>query len=137
MHSQDLGGDDDGVHQQAADAATLIVVGDDKRHLGDTRVVDVADEARVGHHRFVPRVDENPDEVVDVVDLEQIVHQRGTRSTRRHEAPVERLVGEFHRLVVGAFAVAGQHRTQQQFTAVRERDRDRGDERCQPLADYA
>ena len=74
------------------------------------RVGLVAHEPRVGHHGPVGPVGHHPDEVVDVVDLEQVAHQRLRRRPGGLEAAVQRLAGELDGAVGGALAVAGQHR---------------------------
>ena len=56
--------------QQRADATVLVGVCDGEHDLGRGGVVDIADEAGVGDDRPVGTVGEDPDEVVDIVDLE-------------------------------------------------------------------
>ena len=69
--------------------------------------------------------------------MEQVVQQVGSGRPGGHEPPVERLLGELHRRVVGPFGVTGQDRPQEQHGVSLERHRDRCDEGSQPLAQHA
>ena len=62
-------------HEKRADTPSLIGVTDDEGDLGDRRVALIAHKARVGHNGSVETIGHHPDEVVDVVDLEQVPHQ--------------------------------------------------------------
>ena len=96
-----------GAHEKRADASALIGVPDNEGHLGDRRVGLVANEARVGYDGTVETVGHHPDEVVGVVDLEQVSHQRLGGVSRGLEAAVQRLAGELDGAVRGALIVAG------------------------------
>ncbi len=101
------------------------------------RIALVAHEAGVGDDGTVETVGHHPDEVVRVVDLEQVSHQRLGGVSRGLEAAVQRLAGELDGAVRGAFVVAGQHRPQVQLGAVAHSNRNRRDERGQTLTTRA
>ena len=124
------------LHQEDADTAALVVVADDERHLGDGRIGLVAHETGVGHHRArrSPSV-MHPDEVVDVVDLEQVGHQR-LRSAcavvwnRRYSVSLENSTGP---CVVRSLSPGSTGR-RYSSSVVAQVHRDRRDERGEPLA---
>ena len=57
--------------QQRPDAAALIGVRHGKGNLRRTRVVFIPDEAGIGDDRPVYAVGNDPDEVVNIIDLDQ------------------------------------------------------------------
>ncbi len=83
----------------------LIRVGSRERDLGDRRIGFIRTKrvgygVAIGHH---------PDEVVDVVDFHfEVVHQRRTGNTSRHEPSIQRLAGELD-VSVRSLAVTGRH----------------------------
>src|ERR1700751_78238 len=61
--------------QEGTDPAALVGVGDGERDLGDGGIVIVSNEAGVGN-RVAVLLGHHPHEVVDIVDLGQVLHQR-------------------------------------------------------------
>src|ERR1700755_2966302 len=99
--------DCEGAHQECANPPTLVVVTDDERYLGQRWVILVAYEARVGNDGCIGPVGHHPDEMVDIVDLEEVPHQRVSWILWGLEPAVQRLAGELDGPVRRAFAVAG------------------------------
>ncbi len=86
----------------------LVVVADDEGDLRDGWIGLVAHEPGVGHHGPLDAVGQHPHEVMDVVDLEEVAHQRGGRWAHRLESAVQGVAGELDRPVHDARVVAGQ-----------------------------